>query len=211
MRHGGSLGDGARLASLPSVRPTDVGRRCDRQTSATAGSLFADTHLPLRVWFEALWHVTSQKGGTSALGLQRVLGLGATAQRGHCCTNCVGRWFVPVVSGCKAWSKSTRFSSAARNRASVGAERKARYWWWSQPNRRPRGSVASGWRACPTLQPRAWRRRSPPRLSLAAKCARTTGGVTTDSTGWAIAAKSPAPARTWAKTCCRWPTASRRC
>src|SRR5271166_125709 len=25
MRHGGSLGDGARLASLPSVRPTDVG------------------------------------------------------------------------------------------------------------------------------------------------------------------------------------------
>ena len=52
-------------------------RRCDRQTSATAGSLFADTHLPLRVWFEALWHVTSQKGGTSALGLQRVLGLGS--------------------------------------------------------------------------------------------------------------------------------------
>src|SRR5271165_404996 len=77
MRHGGSMGDGARLASLPSVRPTDVGRRCDRQTSATAGSLFADTHLPLRVWFEALWHVTSQKGGTSALGLQRVLGLGS--------------------------------------------------------------------------------------------------------------------------------------
>ena len=33
--------------------------------------------MPLRVWFEALWHVTSQKGGTSALGLQRVLGLGS--------------------------------------------------------------------------------------------------------------------------------------
>ena len=37
------------------------------------------------------------------------------------------------MSGCKALSKSTRFSSAARNRASVGAGRKARYWWWSQP------------------------------------------------------------------------------
>ena len=37
--------------------------------------MFADTHLPLRLWFEAVWHVTSQKGGASALGLQRVLGL----------------------------------------------------------------------------------------------------------------------------------------
>ena len=52
-------------------------RGCGRQTSVTAGTLFADTHLPLRLWFEALWHVTSQKGGASALGLQRVLGLGS--------------------------------------------------------------------------------------------------------------------------------------
>jgi transposase-like protein len=52
-------------------------RQCGRQTSVTAGTLFADTHLPLRVWFEALWHVTSQKNGTSALGLQRGLGLGS--------------------------------------------------------------------------------------------------------------------------------------
>ncbi|MBV8522251.1 MAG: IS1595 family transposase [Acetobacteraceae bacterium] len=52
-------------------------RQCGRQTSVTAGTLFADTHLPLRVWFEALWHVTSQKNGTSALGLQRELGLGS--------------------------------------------------------------------------------------------------------------------------------------
>ena len=50
---------------------------CGRQTSVTAGTLFADTHLPLRLWFEALWHVTSQKGGASALGLQRVSGLGS--------------------------------------------------------------------------------------------------------------------------------------
>src|ERR1700693_2499835 len=52
-------------------------RGCARQTSVTAGTLFADTHLPLRLWFEALWHVTSQKSGASALGLQRVLGLGS--------------------------------------------------------------------------------------------------------------------------------------
>ena len=52
-------------------------RRCGRQTSVTAGTLFADTHLPLRLWFEALWHVTAQKYGASALGMQRVLGLGS--------------------------------------------------------------------------------------------------------------------------------------
>jgi hypothetical protein len=32
---------------------------------------------PLTVWFAAAWYVTSQKHGTSALGLQRTLGLGS--------------------------------------------------------------------------------------------------------------------------------------
>lgn len=52
-------------------------RRCQHQTSVTAGTLFADTNLPLRLWFEAMWHVTNQKYGASALGLQRLLGLGS--------------------------------------------------------------------------------------------------------------------------------------
>ena len=43
----------------------------------TAGTIFQDTHLPLTTWFRALWYVTSQKNGVSALGLQRVLGLGS--------------------------------------------------------------------------------------------------------------------------------------
>lgn len=50
---------------------------CGRQTSVTAGTIFQDTRKPLRLWFRAMWHVTSQKNGTSALGLQRVLGLGS--------------------------------------------------------------------------------------------------------------------------------------
>ena len=52
-------------------------RECKRQTSVTAGTLFHRTHKPLRTWFLAMWFVTSQKHGTSALGLQRVLGLGS--------------------------------------------------------------------------------------------------------------------------------------
>lgn len=52
-------------------------RGCERQASVLAGTVFQDTHLPLTVWFRAMWHVTSQKNGMSALGLQRVLGLGS--------------------------------------------------------------------------------------------------------------------------------------
>jgi transposase-like protein len=51
--------------------------QCRYETSVTAGTLFQDSHLPLRIWFRAMWHVTSQKNGISALGLQRVLGLGS--------------------------------------------------------------------------------------------------------------------------------------
>ena len=49
---------------------------CRHQTTVTAGTIFQDTRQPLRLWFRAIWHVTSQKNGASALGLQRVLGLG---------------------------------------------------------------------------------------------------------------------------------------
>src|SRR5664279_4307078 len=48
---------------------------CQRQTSLTAGTMFQDTRKPLRMWFMAMWCVTNQKNGVSALGLQRVLGL----------------------------------------------------------------------------------------------------------------------------------------
>src|SRR5881296_522112 len=50
---------------------------CRHQISITAGTVFQDSHLPLTRWFRAMWHVTSQKNGMSALGLQRVLGLGS--------------------------------------------------------------------------------------------------------------------------------------
>jgi transposase-like protein len=50
---------------------------CNAQASVTAGTLFEGTRKPLRLWFLAIWFVTSQKHGASALGLQRVLGLGS--------------------------------------------------------------------------------------------------------------------------------------
>lgn len=51
--------------------------QCRHQTSMTAGTIFQDSRLPLTLWFRAIWQVTSQKNGVSALGLQRVLGLGS--------------------------------------------------------------------------------------------------------------------------------------
>jgi len=50
---------------------------CGYDFTVTAGTLFADTHKPLRLWFEAIWYVTNQKSGASALGVQRVLGFGS--------------------------------------------------------------------------------------------------------------------------------------
>ena len=52
-------------------------RKCRRQVSVTAGTLFHGTRKPLRLWFEAMWHITNQKFGANALGLQRVLNLGS--------------------------------------------------------------------------------------------------------------------------------------
>ena len=50
---------------------------CRRQTSVTAGTIFEGTRKPLRLWFQAMWYITSQKSGGSALGLKRTLGLGS--------------------------------------------------------------------------------------------------------------------------------------
>jgi transposase-like protein len=50
---------------------------CRYESSVTAGTIFQDSHLPLSTWFRAIWQVVSQKNGISALGLQRVLGLGS--------------------------------------------------------------------------------------------------------------------------------------
>ena len=51
--------------------------RCGYDFTVTVATLFDNTKLPLRLWFEAMWDVVNQKNGVSALGVQRVLGLGS--------------------------------------------------------------------------------------------------------------------------------------
>ena len=52
-------------------------RHCRRQTSVTVGTIFDRSRLPLSLWFRAMWYVTAQKNGASALTIQRLLGLGS--------------------------------------------------------------------------------------------------------------------------------------
>ena len=68
-----------RVGHWPASRGRLVCQKCRHQASVTAGTIFQDTHKPLRMWFRAVWHVTSQKNGASAASLQQVLGLGSYA------------------------------------------------------------------------------------------------------------------------------------
>lgn len=52
-------------------------QECRTETSITSGTIFEKTRYPLKTWFFAIWLITSQKSGTSALGVKRALGLGS--------------------------------------------------------------------------------------------------------------------------------------
>ena len=69
-----ACGDGS---AWPTKRGLWLCRTCRHQASVTAGTIFQDSHKPLTLWFRAIWYVTTQKNGVSALGMQRVLGLGS--------------------------------------------------------------------------------------------------------------------------------------
>src|SRR3954454_4898537 len=51
---------------------------CRRQTSPIAGTIFASTHVPLRLWFRAMYHLTQSKQGISSVALGRRLGVTQT-------------------------------------------------------------------------------------------------------------------------------------
>lgn len=52
-------------------------RKCGYQATVTAGTLFQGSHLPIALWFKAIWYVCSQTGGANALDLQKQLNIGS--------------------------------------------------------------------------------------------------------------------------------------
>ena len=61
----------------PLKRGTYQCSQCDKKVSVTSGTIFHGTHKPLIIWFRAIWWLTGQKNGASALGIQRIMGLGS--------------------------------------------------------------------------------------------------------------------------------------
>ncbi|WP_421851776.1 IS1595 family transposase [Marinomonas sp.] len=53
--------------------------RCHHQGSLTSGTLFSSSKLPLKVWFLAIYLMTQEKNGISALELSRQLGISYNA------------------------------------------------------------------------------------------------------------------------------------
>ena len=60
--------------------------RCHRQTSITAGTIFDSTKLALTLWFQAIYLMTQDKKGVSAMKLHRHLGISYNAG-GACATS----------------------------------------------------------------------------------------------------------------------------
>ena len=69
---------GGRQHSLVASRDLYQCTKCRRQTSPIAGTIFASTHLSLRVWFRAIYHLTQTKQGISSIELGRRLGVTQT-------------------------------------------------------------------------------------------------------------------------------------
>ena len=50
---------------------------CEYQSTSIAGTIFEQSNKPLTLWFRAIWWMIAQKNGVSAIGLQRILGIGS--------------------------------------------------------------------------------------------------------------------------------------
>ena len=50
---------------------------CGHQTSLTAGTVLEKTRKPLKMWFRAIFEITSRRTGISAKDLQRIMGFGS--------------------------------------------------------------------------------------------------------------------------------------
>ncbi len=68
-------GEEAHCVINVNSRPLFQCNGCHRQTSVTAGTLFAGTKLPLTTWFLAIYLISQAKTGLSALALKRQLGV----------------------------------------------------------------------------------------------------------------------------------------
>ena len=140
----------------PTARGLWMCAACGHQASVIAGTIFQGTRIPLSVWFRAIWWVVSQKNGASALGLQRVLGLGSyrTAWTWlHKLRRAMVRPGRDRVS--ERRSRWTRPSWAGSRRAEAADTWGRRRWWSLRPRCGAGPSPVSGCSGWPMPQPTA--------------------------------------------------------
>lgn len=84
--------DGVRCPRCNGVKHTAMTSRgqydcltCGYQFSVTSGTIFHDTHLPLRKWFMAILLTVESKKGVSANQVKRILGLGSYKTAWYLC------------------------------------------------------------------------------------------------------------------------------
>jgi ribosomal protein L37AE/L43A len=133
-------------------------KNCDLETSVTAGAIFHRAKMPLQLWFRAMWHITNQKYGISALGLQRALGLGSYRTAWSGCKSFDGPWFVQVVIGFLVSWSLMRLISEEEDQGSVAGAPPAKPWLLSSFNWTVYASVVSDFNVFRMLLEKAWRR-----------------------------------------------------
>src|SRR5512134_3070552 len=127
--------DGFRCPSCAETEAWTTGRgqfrcaRCQRQTSPTAGTIFEGTRKPLRLWFQAMWYVTNQKHGVSALACSAFSVWAATRRPGRGSTSCGGRW---CSQGVTFWTVKWRSMKRtwAAGKPALSGERRTRSRSW---------------------------------------------------------------------------------
>ena len=69
---------GSRRGCGRSARaPRSSARDCGHQTSLTSGTLLEKTRKPFKMWFRAVFEISTRRTGISAKDLQRIMGFGS--------------------------------------------------------------------------------------------------------------------------------------
>ena len=101
---------------------------CGHQTSLTSGTLLEITRKPLKVWFRAVFEISTRRTGISAMDLQRILGFGSYETAWTWLHKLRALWFERIVSRLALSPRSTRRSSGE-------TEARTRNWFWWQQSR----------------------------------------------------------------------------
>ena len=99
---------------------------CGHQTSLTSGTLLEKTRKPFKMWFRAVFEISTRRTGISAKDLQRIMGFGSYKTAWSWLHKLAPPWCAPIGSRSALSCRSTRRSSGERAHPT-------RSWCWWPP------------------------------------------------------------------------------